>query len=304
MPGPRVRLILNGKKAGETRVRAAVDTLRGEGHTIDVRVTWEAGDAKRLAAEAVRDGVDRVVAGGGDGTVFEVVNGLFSVMDAPEVAMGVLPLGSANDFATGSGVPIGDPLEALRLAIHGDPVPIDVGCVNDLHFLNAVVLGFGAEVTFATPESLKQAVGGAAYAVTGVLSAMENPEYPGVLTHGDERYEDAIIFAAVGNGVQAGGAALTPRARLDDGVLDFMSIPAAGLAELSQIVQDIKNLPAADPTVMAYRQFDSFQIESESPTPAAVDGEPLLASRFAFAVMEQRLPFVLPPDTLVLSDTD
>ena len=274
--------------------------MREEGQKIDVRVTWEGGDAQRFAAEAVQDGIDRVIAGGGDGTVFEVVNGLFRVTDTPPVAMGVVPLGSANDFATGSGVPIGDPLAALRLAIEGDPTAIDVGRVNDLYFLNAVVIGFGAEVTFATPESLKRAVGGAAYAVTGVLSAMDNPRYPGTLTHGDEQYDDAIVFAAVGNGIQAGGAALTPRARLDDGLLDFMAIPDTGLDRLSQIVDDVKGLATSDPKVMAYRQFDSFEIEAESETPAAVDGEPLMATRFEFESLLRRLPFVLPADTPVL----
>ena len=296
----RSRLILNGKKTGEAGVRTAVETMREEGQTIDVRVTWEGGDAQRFAAEAVQDGIDRVIAGGGDGTVFEVVNGLFRVTDTPTVAMGVVPLGSANDFATGSGVPIGDPLAALRLAIEGDPTAIDVGRVNDLYFLNAVVIGFGAEVTFATPESLKRAVGGAAYAVTGVLSAMDNPRYPGTLTHGDEQYDDAIVFAAVGNGIQAGGAALTPRARLDDGLLDFMAIPDTGLDRLSQIVDDVKGLATSDPKVMAYRQFDSFEIEAESETPAAVDGEPLMATRFEFESLLRRLPFVLPADTPVL----
>ena len=303
MPAEKSRFVLNGKKTDAVGVREAVETMRAEGHTIEVRVTWEAGDAQRFAAEAVKDGVDRVIAGGGDGTVFELVNGLFRVTDTPQVAMGVVPLGSANDFATGSGVPIGDPLAAFRLAIDGAPIPIDVGRVNDLYFLNAVVIGFGAEVTFATPESLKRAVGGAAYAVTGVLSAMDNPRYPGTLTHGDERYQDAIIFGAVGNGMQAGGAALTPRARLDDGLLDFMSIPEAGLGDISQIVDDIKSLATSDPEVMAYRQFDSFEIESEDETPAAVDGEPLMATRFEFESLRQRLPFVLPHDTPLLSSS-
>ena len=71
-----IRLILNGKKAGLDEVRTAVTTLRREGVDIEVRVTWEYGDAERLANEAAHDGIRRLVAAGGDGTLNEVVSGL------------------------------------------------------------------------------------------------------------------------------------------------------------------------------------------------------------------------------------
>lgn len=145
-------------------IREAVEQVCNDGHAVDVRVTWEGGDAGRFAAEAIEDGVGTIVAGGGDGTVNEIVNGIFSATDTPQSAMAVLPLGSANDFATGNGIPIGKPVEALKFAAEGDPVDIDVGRVNDRYFLNAVIVGFGAEVTFRTSERLKGMIGRGAYA--------------------------------------------------------------------------------------------------------------------------------------------
>ena len=62
-------------------------------------MTWDGGDAARHAVRALRDRVDVIVAGGGDGTVNEIVNGLFRETDSPDAAMAVVPLGSANDFA-------------------------------------------------------------------------------------------------------------------------------------------------------------------------------------------------------------
>ena len=100
-----VRLIINGKKAGRPDVRAAVQAVRGTGFVVDVRVTWEHGDAVRLVAEAVRDGVPRVIAAGGDGSVSEMVNGLMAIPAASRPEMGIMPLGTANDFATACGVP-------------------------------------------------------------------------------------------------------------------------------------------------------------------------------------------------------
>jgi hypothetical protein len=98
----------------------AVGAIRQKDVHLEVRVTWEGGDAERYAGEAVESGVDVVIAARGDGTVNGVVNGIMSVAESPEVAVGVVPVGTANDFATGCGIPLGDPLAALTLAADGD----------------------------------------------------------------------------------------------------------------------------------------------------------------------------------------
>jgi diacylglycerol kinase family enzyme len=96
-----VRIVLHGKQAQNPDVRAAVKEERSSGHRVDVRVTWEAGDAARLTEEASRLGIPRVAAGGGDGTINEVASGLLSVRDGGDTAplLAVVPLGTANDFA-------------------------------------------------------------------------------------------------------------------------------------------------------------------------------------------------------------
>ena len=71
----KTRVILNGKGAANPQVRAAINRIRDEGQAMEVRCTWEGGDAARLAQEAMRDGIDVLVAGGGDGTINEIVNG-------------------------------------------------------------------------------------------------------------------------------------------------------------------------------------------------------------------------------------
>jgi len=76
MSQPHWRLILNGKSAGNEAVREAVAAMRRQGVQLDVRVTWEGGDAGRYVAEAIADGVDTVIAGGGDGTLSEVASAL------------------------------------------------------------------------------------------------------------------------------------------------------------------------------------------------------------------------------------
>jgi diacylglycerol kinase family enzyme len=95
----RVHLILNGKVAANDALRAAVPRHRKAGHRIEVRVTWEKGDARRFVSEA--DNVDLLIAAGGDGTVNEVLHGLMDLSEATRPTLGIVPLGTANDFATG-----------------------------------------------------------------------------------------------------------------------------------------------------------------------------------------------------------
>src|SRR4029453_1142903 len=119
----RVCLILNGKVAGNDDLRAAVARQRAAGHRIEVRLTWETGDAQRFVSEAGE--VDLVIAAGGDGTLNEVLHGLMDLSEAVRPILGIVPLGTANDFATGCGIPR-DPAKALALCMKGEPVPIDV----------------------------------------------------------------------------------------------------------------------------------------------------------------------------------
>lgn len=121
----------------------------------------------------------------------------------PEMA--ILPLGAANDFATACGIPLGY-LEALRLAVSGEAVAIDVAKANARHFVNMATAGFGAEVTANTPVELKNFLGGGAYTITGVLKAINFKPYKVKMTTPTyHKGEHNGVVAAVCNGRQAGG---------------------------------------------------------------------------------------------------
>ncbi len=107
-PPRTMRLVVNGKSAGDPALRTAVAAIRESGVPLEIRTTWEGGDAARYAAEAVEAGVDVVIAGGGDGTINEVVCGMMSATETPKTALGIIPYGTANDFATGCGILKGD----------------------------------------------------------------------------------------------------------------------------------------------------------------------------------------------------
>ncbi len=307
MKARSLRLILNGKKAGAPRLRQAIEAVRAEGANIEVEVTWEAGDAARFAARALRDRVDVIVAGGGDGTVNEIVNGIFAETESSEAAMAVLPLGSANDFARGCGIDVNDPLAALRLAAAEEPTPIDVGRIDDRFFLNALVAGFGADVTFQTSERMKTAMRGAAYGLTGILMALKGSVLYRSSGYGDKGLEwkdEVIIMAAVCNGVQAGGVRLAPMARLNDGLLDVVSLGDFPLREMSMVIQDMELIleNKGKPRYIEYDQIQWLEVDAEHEFPLSPDGERMHRQQFRIEVLKRRLPFILPAGAPLVTD--
>lgn len=300
----RLLVILHGKAACDGPFREGVVAMRESGAAVDVRVTWEEGDASRYAKEAAFGPYDVAVAAGGDGTLNEVVNGVLEATPHPKIAVGILPMGTANDFATSLGLAGRTPLESLKLAAGGIIWPIDVGRLNGRYFLNVVSGGFGAEVTTNTPNELKQVLGGAAYSLMGFLTALKFRPYEANLTFGEERVKEKLLMLAVGNGRQSGGGyQVTPRAFIDDGLLDLVCVRDADLTQWRAVYQEMANPDWHANEYVDYRQVKSFQFETEEPFQMNLDGEPLVGNRFEFEIGERQLPFVLPADCqLVLKD--
>lgn len=300
----RARLVLNGKKAGLPPVRDAVAALRRAGHPIEVRVTWETGDVERLVAEAADDGVERIIAGGGDGSVNEMANGLMRLAvrePARRPAMAILPLGTANDFATACRVP-SDPVAALTLACEGTPRPVDLARANDRWFVNVASGGFGAAVTADTPVELKDFLGGGAYTLMGILKAVNFRPYACTLRTPDGESHGGMIVGAVCNGRLAGGGhPLAPEARIDDGLLDVVSIEPFALPDIPEVAAELAAVVSAGAPWRGGRWIVRQRVpwvEAESPgeLPVNLDGEPMRAHRFRFEAVPGAVSMILPAD--------
>ena len=293
-----MRLVVNGKAAGDPLLRPAISQIREQGHRVEVRVTWEAGDAARYAAEATSEGVEVVVAAGGDGTINEVAGGVLSADATPKTAVAVIPYGTANDFATGMGVLKGDPLKALQLAAEGAAIPIDIGKINDRIFVNVTSGGFGAEVTANTPPQLKKALGGAAYSLMGIVTAAKMNPHECRFTGPDGTIrEGTLLLMAIGNGRQCGGGyQVTPQALLDDGLLDVVVVHDAEVAQFGLVLSELLNLTAESNQFVTYKQVPSFTLESSRPLQLNLDGEPYLDTSFQFQVLPKALRFILGPN--------
>ena len=130
----------------------------------------EPGDAARYAGEAAEQGVDTVVAVGGDGMLGLVVNGILREACAAPCAVGLIPFGTGNDFANASGIPADNFLEAFDIVIRVVPEPIDVGQVNETYFVNVAGGGFPAEAVADTSRKAKALLGKFTYLVTGLVN--------------------------------------------------------------------------------------------------------------------------------------
>jgi len=300
---PRWRLILNGKSAGDDVVRDAVAALRVGGVRLDVRVTWEHGDAERCVAEAIADRIDTVIAGGGDGTLSEVATALAHRDEPAEAlpALGLLPLGTANDFASAAGIPL-DPGAAFELIRGTDAVPFDLlklDAKGETHWAaNLASGGFGTQVTTETHESLKKLLGGLAYVLTGLSKLGRiDPLQASVRGPGFDWSGDFIALG-IGNGRQAGGGqALCPEALVDDGLLDVTIVPPLEgdlLATIGTAMTEGKD--AALDRVAIRRALPWVEIIATEPLTLNLDGEPVEATRFRIECMPGRVRMHLPVD--------
>jgi diacylglycerol kinase family enzyme len=276
MTTPRWRLILNGKSAGNEELRDAVGHWRGQGVQLEVRVTWEDGDAERYVAEAIHHGVDVIVAAGGDGTLSAVAETLAHREEPAEAlpSLALIPMGTANDFATSAGIPT-EPGDALALIGQVPARPIDLLRVD---------------------AGLKKMLGGLAYVITGIAKLGRIEPIAARLSGPDFAWEGDFIALGIGNGRQAGGGQqLCPQALIDDGLLDVTVLPELEGEVTATLGQMLKSGTQAALEQLATRaRLPWLQVESERPLTLNLDGEPVQARHFRVECVPGRVRMHLP----------
>lgn len=297
----RITLIINPKSpATVTTLQQGVESLRGAGHTVNGRLTFERRDARGFARDAAAEGVDLVVACGGDGTVNEVVNGLQDFLRAPGQSqhpaprLGIVPLGTGNDFAGAYGIPE-EPEDALAVAVIGLPRRVDIPTVNGRAFLNVSTGGIGAEATDETPDTAKRFLGTFAYAITGVRKLVELRATPARFSAAEMLFEGKFLLFAVGNGRRTGGGNwLTPRAELDDGLLDLCVVPEISRMDFVNLLPLLRAGAHVDHPEVLYWQVPRVEVVAAEELSLNADGEPLRGQRFEYNISPYPLEISLP----------
>jgi YegS/Rv2252/BmrU family lipid kinase len=200
--------------------------------------------ATELARQAGEQGYDMVIAMGGDGTVHEIVNGLMQVPVRKRPSLGIVPLGSGNDFAHALGVS-SNPPQALRQAFENRPQPIDLGLLKDDHghaeyFDNTLGIGFDAVVTIRS-RKITFIHGFAMYflAVLQTIILNFNPMQLHVQTD-SETWDLSTLMLTLCNGPREGGGFfVAPEARFDDGLLHYATVRSVSRLMMFRLIPEV-----------------------------------------------------------------
>ena len=268
-------------------LRAAVKSLRRAGHHVIPRLTFDKSDAVRFARTAARNHVDLVIAAGGDGTVNEVVNGI-TRGNGHRPRLGIVPLGTANDFAKGLLIPT-DVEAAMQIAVNGTAAEIDVAAVNRRCFVNVSSGGFGPDITEEASYRAKKLLGRFAYLMTAVRKLTELEPMHATF-EGDDGvlYEGPFFFFAVGNARHTGGGTpVTPRADYHDAQLDLTVVTGEKRRDFLTLLPDLRAGRHIDDPDVLYVRSRKLRVVALDDFSVNADGEPLRGHEFHYRLLKR-----------------
>jgi YegS/Rv2252/BmrU family lipid kinase len=234
--------------------------------------------ATLLARQAAETGSRLVIAAGGDGTVHEVINGLMQVPQEIRPRLGIVPLGSGNDFAHTIGIRA-NPAEALKQIYTGTPTSIDLG-VFDMgkerreFFNNTFGLGFDATVTIRT-RRLTYLRGFVMYLVAVLQTIILNHDAPMMHIVTDmEAWNEETIMLVICNGPREGGGFLVaPGSVISDGVLNYASVTHVSRLMMLRLIPEVMKGTHGRFSQVKLGQLHKMQVQAERPFTIHADGE-------------------------------
>ncbi len=260
------------------KTKLAQSPLQSEIPQIDWVVSQRAKETIWLAQESGTHGYDLVIAAGGDGTVHEVINGLMQIPQETRPTLGILPLGSGNDFAHILGLSI-DPWQALLTCLNGHPESLDIGLVSDEtnrreYFNNTIGIGFDAVVTIHT-KRIKRIHGFMMYLIATLKTIfMDFPRMDLNVETDEESWQQTTIMLTVGNGPREGGGFLvTPDAKVDDGIFHYAAIGKVSRLMMLRLVPEVMKGTHGRFQQIRMGTCRKMTIQSKQPLYAHCDGE-------------------------------
>ena len=262
----------SGQQASD--LRAMVDEMGGA----DWQGTEYPAHATEIAAQAALQGYQTIVALGGDGTVHEIVNGLMKIEAAHRPRLGIVPMGSGNDFAGGAGIQMNQQ-EAMRRVFTGTPKPVDVARIQDgtgrtEYFDNTLGIGFDAAINIRS-RSIQSLQGFMMYLTATLLTIARDFAAPHMkVTYDGGTLDEPLMMITVGNGPREGGGFMTtPDSKVDDGLLDFVYIRPVSKVRMLQLVPKVMNGTHVKEKEVRIAQTTKLVVDADRALPIHADGE-------------------------------
>lgn len=276
----RIKLILNPIADGGQALRMVNDLrpIVAEHGGADWSETAYRTHAVELAKQAAIEGYDLVIALGGDGTIHEVINGLMQAPGEKRPALGIVPIGSGNDFAYALGIPT-DAGRAMRQALNGEASAVDLGLLVDEHgrkeyFGNTLGIGFDTIVNLRLHQlPLLRGVLMYFAAVIRTILLNHNPVKMQVEIDGEKLEQENLMVVICNGPREGGGFMLAPDAKLDDGVLNYTIVRKVSRAMMFRLLPEVmKGTHGKFPQVKV-GACKKFLITSDRPLYIHTDGE-------------------------------
>lgn len=296
--GPAALIVNTRSRTGERAFFQALDHLQ-EMH-VPLGVTYPIRDPARLpeaVQEVLGDGYEFLILGGGDGTVSSVVDFLAD----RGTLLGLLPLGTANDFARTLDIPE-DIEEACKLVANGKVVDIDLGLAGDNFYVNVASVGLGVEATRALSPWLKKSTGPLAYPVAAIRAFLKHEPFSAKLTFPEGDHEpveyDRLLQVAVGNGrFYGGGMIVALESGIDDKTLDIYAIDLGRRRDLIGAVRYLKSGDFIKTDGVHNFRTPRVRLETDPDLPVNIDGEVVTRTPQDFSVAQNALNVLVPQDS-------
>ena len=268
----KVKLLYN-PKSGDKKISSRLDLIiekyQREGYSVEPFRLGDSFDLNNAFLE--NDNYDHILIAGGDGTIDIVVN--YIQKNNIDLPVGILPTGTANDFAKVIGMPL-NLNDAIDKILNSEVTNIDLGKINDQYFINIAGAGMFTEVSQKTNVYLKGSLGRLAYILKGVEDAVNPKAYNVNIKSEEFSYSGDIYIAIVLNGRTAGNINLLSDSYIDDGLLDVIVIKAMPVKKTIPILFDILTGSNINnhPDVACFKTKE-ISIEGDASITTDIDGE-------------------------------
>lgn len=253
----------SGKGKAARSVEAICTVFRAYGYEIEPRLI----DFSANPFDG-NETIDLMVVAGGDGTVNYVVNAMKS--KGLDIPIGVIPAGTANDFAGALGM-AHQPLEAARQIASGTLDSVDCGRVNGLYFVNIFSFGIFTTTSQRTPDERKHKIGKLAYLIEGVKEFRAMHAVPLKVVADGESFDFNSLMVLVFNGETAGGFHLARRSSIKDGLFDCLMLEKKNF--LRSTLAMGRYLLGGNPQIVRHLRARALDIVSTVNEPTDVDGQ-------------------------------
>ena len=258
------------RKAGKV-LPQILSIFNRAGYDVLTYVTAFAGDGCELVTQRAQE-MDLIVCCGGDGTFNEIVTGL--IRNGANVPLGYIPAGSTNDFANSLGLAT-DPIKAAQAIVDGTPHPYDVGQFGDRYFTYVASFGAFTRTSYATPQSIKNALGHTAYVLSSITELTQIKKLPVRVEVNGEVLEEDYLFGAICNSTSLGGIAKLDPNQVDmsDGLFELFLIRAPkDLGEIPELIHAVSS-QNYNCRMMAFRSASQVTLYPRTDLPWTLDGE-------------------------------